>query len=120
MPKVAIRLADSPYSDLKAVRDGYAEQGVPDVGERLLREIIASIEAPAEHPERGRNLPAFGQPFLRELIRPPRVPMPPEVVAINPAPPADIETTSPLENEIVPAELPIITSRQKEPSATWI
>ena len=49
----------------------YAEQGVPDVGERLLSEIMASIEALADHPDIGRIVPEFDQPFLRELIRPP-------------------------------------------------
>jgi hypothetical protein len=36
--------------------------------------------------------------------------MPPEVVAINPAPPVDIEHTPPLANEMVPAELPVIVT----------
>jgi toxin ParE1/3/4 len=44
---------------------------VPDVGERLLGEIVASIEALADHPDMGRIVPEFDQPLLRELIRPP-------------------------------------------------
>jgi toxin ParE1/3/4 len=44
---------------------------VPEVGERLISEILASIEALAEHPDIGRIVPEFGQAFLRELIRPP-------------------------------------------------
>jgi len=71
MPKVAIQFAESALADLEALRSWYAEQGVPEVGERLLREIIESIEALAEHPEMGRIVPEFEQPFLRELIRPP-------------------------------------------------
>ena len=71
MPTVAIRFAESALADLEGLRAWYAEQGVPDVGERLLREIIVSIEALAEHPDMGRIVPEFEQPFLRELIRPP-------------------------------------------------
>ena len=71
MPKVAIRFAESALADLEALRAWYTEQGVPDVGERLLGEIVASIEALADHPELGRVVPEFDQPFLRELIRPP-------------------------------------------------
>ena len=71
VPKVAIRFAESALADLEALRNWYAEQGAPDVGERLLREIIESIDALAEHPEMGRIVPEFEQPFLRELIRAP-------------------------------------------------
>ena len=71
MPKVAIRFAESALADLESIRAWCAEQGVPDVGERLIGEIVASIEALAYHPDMGRIVPAFDQPFLRELIRAP-------------------------------------------------
>ena len=71
MAKVAIRFAESALTDLESIRAWYAEQGVPDVGERLLGEIVASIEALAAHPGMGRIVPEFDQSFLRELIRPP-------------------------------------------------
>ena len=71
MPKVAIRFAESAIADLESIRVWYAGQGVPAVGERLPGEIVASIEALADHPDMGRIVPEFGQPFLRELIRPP-------------------------------------------------
>ena len=71
MSKVAIRVADSALADLEALRLWYAELGVPEVGERLLREIFESIDALTDHPEMGRIVPEFDQPFLRELIRPP-------------------------------------------------
>ena len=71
MPKAAIRFADAALVDLEVLRSGYAEQDIPEIGERLLREIIDSIEVLAEHPEMGRIVPAFEQPLLRELIRPP-------------------------------------------------
>ena len=71
MAKVVIRFAESALTDLESIRAWYAEQGVPDVSERLIDEIVASIEALADHPDMGRIVPEFGQPFLRELIRPP-------------------------------------------------
>ena len=71
MAKVAIRFAESAISDLESIRAWYAEQGVPEVGERLIGEIVTSIEALANHPDMGRIVPEFEQPFLRELIRPP-------------------------------------------------
>jgi len=71
MAKVAIRIAESALTDLESIRTWYAEKDVPEVGERLIGEIVASIEALADHPEMGRIVPEFDQPFLRELIRPP-------------------------------------------------
>jgi len=44
---------------------------VPDVGKRLLGDILGSVKMLAEHPDIGRMVPEFGQPFLREWIRPP-------------------------------------------------
>ncbi|MBX3707001.1 MAG: type II toxin-antitoxin system RelE/ParE family toxin [Pseudomonadales bacterium] len=71
MAKVAIRFAESALADLESIRAWYGEQNVPEVGERLIGEIVASIEALADHPDMGRIVPEFDQPFLRELIRPP-------------------------------------------------
>jgi len=71
MAKVAIRFAESALADLESIRAWYAQQEVPEVGERLIGEIVASIEALADHPDMGRIVPEFDQPFLRELIRPP-------------------------------------------------
>lgn len=70
MPKVAIRFAESAIADLEALRRWYAEQDVPDVGDRLVREVFTRIEAPRDHPEMGRIVPEFDQQFLRELIHP--------------------------------------------------
>ena len=71
MAKFAIRIAESALADLESIRTWYAEQDVPEVGVRLIGEIVASIEALADHPDMGRVVPEFDQPFLRELIRPP-------------------------------------------------
>lgn len=71
MPTIPIRIAESAFADLEAIRAWYIELGAPEVGDRLVREIVASIESLADHPDLGRIVPEFGQPFLRELIRPP-------------------------------------------------
>ena len=66
-----IRLAVSALADLETIRTWYAEQGVPDVGEKLVSGIFQRIEALKKHPKLGRIVPEFEQPFLRELIHPP-------------------------------------------------
>ena len=71
MPMVSIRFAQSAVADLEALKSWYAEQGIADVGNRLVEEIFTRIEALCDHPEKGRIVPEFGQPFLRELIQPP-------------------------------------------------
>jgi plasmid stabilization system protein ParE len=71
MPKVAIRFTESAIADLEAIRIWYAEIGVPDVGDRFVEEIVTRVAALGEHPEMGRIVPEFNQPFLRELIHPP-------------------------------------------------
>ena len=72
MPKVLhILLADSAVTDLEEIREYYFEQQVPDVGDRLVREIIALIEGLSSHPDKGRVVPEFNQSKIRELIHPP-------------------------------------------------
>lgn len=66
-----ISFTESALSDLEAIQAWYAEQGVPDIGVRLVVEIFQRIGALAEHPDIGRVVPEFGQNFLRELIQPP-------------------------------------------------
>lgn len=68
---VTISFAESALRDLESVRAWYAEQGVPDVGDRLVAEVFQRVQALAEHPDLGRVVPEFDQPFLRELIQPP-------------------------------------------------
>ena len=71
MPKTSVRFAASAVSDLEALRVWYTEQGVPGVGDRLISEIVARAETLSDHPEMGRIVPEFGQPFLREIVHPP-------------------------------------------------
>lgn len=71
MATVSIRFAESALRDLEALTEWYREQGVPEVGERLVAEVFARVEALGVHPDLGRVVPEFGQAFLRELIHPP-------------------------------------------------
>jgi toxin ParE1/3/4 len=61
----------SAVEDLGGIRAWYAEQRVPEVGERLMGEVLAQIEQLADFPERGRVVPEFGLEHLREVIHPP-------------------------------------------------
>lgn len=71
MPRMVISFAESALRDLEAIRAWYAEQGVPEVGARLVEEVLQRIQALADYPDMGRMVPEFDQPFLRELIHPP-------------------------------------------------
>ena len=71
MPRVTIRFAETAIADLESVNAWYAEQGVPEIGNRFIEEIVSRIEALRDHPEMGRIVPEFDQSFLRERIHPP-------------------------------------------------
>jgi len=66
-----VTLANSAVVDLENVRRWCLEQGVPEVGERVLREIVAAVEVLADSPESGRVVPEFGVATLREVIHSP-------------------------------------------------
>ena len=69
--KVSITFADSAVSDLQDILTYYEEQSIPDIGKRLVAEIIDDIELLKVQPDMGRMVPEFELEYLRELIRPP-------------------------------------------------
>lgn len=71
MPDTEIRLAESALTDLQEIRDWYREQDVPEVGDRIVSDLVHRIETLKAHPEMGRIVPEFEQPALRELIEGP-------------------------------------------------
>ena len=71
MPRMVISFAESALRDLEEVQAWYREQGAPDVGARLVEEVFQRVQALADHPDMGRVVPEFDQPFLRELIHTP-------------------------------------------------
>ncbi len=66
-----IEFTESAVSDMDDILAWYAEQQVPDVGERLVRELLARTEQLTVFPESGRVVPEFDEITIRELIHPP-------------------------------------------------
>lgn len=66
-----INLALSAIADLENIKDYYREQGVAQVGEKFLVDIITHIQTLADHPDIGRVVPEFAKDYIRELIHPP-------------------------------------------------
>ena len=71
MSDVSIRFAESAVADLEAIKEWYADQGVPHVGVRILGGVFERVERLCEYPDMGRVVPEFGESFLRELVYPP-------------------------------------------------
>lgn len=69
--RVNITFAASAVQDLEGIKQYYLEQGVPDIGDRFIKEIVELAEELSVHPDRGRVVPEFDSPHLRELIHPP-------------------------------------------------
>jgi plasmid stabilization system protein ParE len=70
-PKYTITFAVSAVQDLDAIRTWYADQQIPEVGDRLVAEIFSAIERLADFPRSGRIVPEFDIAQLREIIHPP-------------------------------------------------
>jgi len=69
--KRRVTFAASAVADLEGIRVWFAKLQVPDVGERLLREVVSQVERLANFPESGRIVAEFGMAKLREIIHPP-------------------------------------------------
>ncbi len=63
--------AESAFNDLANIQAFYLEQGIPNIGDKFVTEIIAHAEVLEDHPEIGRIVPEFDEPKIRELIHPP-------------------------------------------------
>lgn len=66
-----ISLSDSAFNDLESIIASYIVEGVPDVGPRLVAEILKIIERLSDHPDSGRIVPEFRLAHIREIIKPP-------------------------------------------------
>lgn len=69
--RLNITLADSAIRDLENVREYYRDQQIPNVGERLIEQILQDVELLGHQPEMGRVVPEFELEYLREIVRPP-------------------------------------------------
>ncbi len=67
-PKKTITFTASAVNDLDDIRSWYADQQIPAVGDKLLREIVSQVEKLGAFPESGRVVPEFGIANLREII----------------------------------------------------
>ena len=66
-----VELAESAEDDLRGILAWYSSQQVPEVGARMVVEIIEHVEHLAEFPDSGRVVPEFETPWLREVQFPP-------------------------------------------------
>ena len=66
-----IRLTDSAVDDLRELQFYYDEQLVPQVGKRLVTEILDRVETLTNNPDIGRIVPEFNVDNIRELIHKP-------------------------------------------------
>lgn len=66
-----IDFAQLARDDLRGILDWYASQEVPQVGVRMVLEIVDRVRQLALFPDSGRVVPELETPWLRELEHPP-------------------------------------------------
>ena len=66
-----VYFSNSALSDLENIKEYYIEEGVPEVGESFIPSIIEHAETLVENPDKGRMVPEYQEPKIRELIHPP-------------------------------------------------
>lgn len=69
--RCGIEVAQSARDEMRDILDWHASQDVPDVGTRLVLEIIDRVRQLAVFPDSGRVVPELETPWLRELEHPP-------------------------------------------------
>ena len=66
-----ILLSDSAFADLEVIKKYYSDEGVPQVGDEYVADIIAHIETITGNPDICRKVPEFNEANIRELIHAP-------------------------------------------------
>ena len=66
-----VRLTESAIDDLRELLLYYEEQLVPQVGQRIITEILDQIDTLIDNPDIGRIVPEFSTDNIRELIHKP-------------------------------------------------
>jgi len=66
-----ITFSETAIQDMVEIQEWYIEQGVPEVGQRLVADIVEHVETLRDRPDLGRVVPEFEQAAIRELIQPP-------------------------------------------------
>ena len=64
-------VTESAFGDLESIKEHYSNEGVPHIGEKYQREVLAHIQRLETYPNIGREVPEFSTPSIRELIHPP-------------------------------------------------
>lgn len=70
-PGCHIEFAQSARDDLRDILDWYASQDVPQVGRRIVLEIVDRVRQLALFPDSGKVVPELEAPRLREPEQPP-------------------------------------------------
>ena len=68
---MSVTLSSSAVGDLEEIVAHYEDRDGPEVGRRLVSEILDRIETLSTFPDAGRVVPELDTPALRELIHPP-------------------------------------------------
>ena len=66
-----ISFSKSAIEDLESIKEYYLAQGVPQIGQNFVTEIVERIENLSTHPDIGRVVPEFNDELIRELIHSP-------------------------------------------------
>ena len=66
-----VEVAESAAADFDDIRTWYAEQQIPETGERVIVEIIFALRQLKQFPESGRVVPESDDKLYRELIHNP-------------------------------------------------
>lgn len=66
-----ISFSKSAIDDLKAIKEYYSDQGVPQIGQDFVATIVEHIETLNSHPDIGRVVPELNDESIRELIHNP-------------------------------------------------
>ena len=66
-----VDIAASAEADLRGIIAWYDSKDVPEVGRRLVANVLASVRQLETFPDSGRIVPEFEAPSLRELVVPP-------------------------------------------------
>ena len=68
---MVLSIAQSALVDLQQIQQYYLEQGIAEIGQKIIQEIFQQTDLIIAHPDAGRIVPEFNQPQIREIIYPP-------------------------------------------------
>jgi toxin ParE1/3/4 len=66
-----LSIARSALNDLQDLKQYYLDEGVPEIGQQMVNDVLKKSQRLIDHPDSGRIVPEFNQPQIREIIHPP-------------------------------------------------